>query len=76
MRDKSRKLARGANLGPKHQTKPHRMNYDSPSAYTGDIPRNTAIAAHNGTSFVPERRADSAIESYAADLAATYKRLA
>lgn len=34
-----------------------------------DIDRDLAIRAHSGTSFSPERRADSVIDSYAAHLA-------
>jgi len=52
------------------------MDYTSPETYANDISRQTALAAHNGTSFVPEKRADSALASYAADLATTYTNLA
>lgn len=44
--------------------------------FINDIPRNLAIAAHAGTSFVPERRGDAERESYASEMAADYARLA
>lgn len=40
-----------------------------------DIPRSVALAAHAGTSFVPERRATQRIEEYAAHLTQTYEKL-
>jgi hypothetical protein len=41
--------------------------------FKADIPLSTALAAHNGTSFVPERRADQEQEGYANDLARDYE---
>lgn len=41
-----------------------------------DIPRSVAYAAHAGTSFVPERRADQRLAEYAATLRADYDELA
>ncbi len=48
--------------------------------YTGgndvsDIPRDLARAAHAGTSFVPEKRAQQEIDSYSAQLAEDYAAL-
>ncbi len=40
-----------------------------------DIPLNLARAAHAGTSFVPEKRAQQEIESYSAQLAQDYAEL-
>lgn len=46
------------------------------STYLGDIPLSSAIAAHNGTSMVPERRGDQEVESFAATLASDWLALA
>lgn len=40
-----------------------------------DIPLDTAIAAHSGTSFVPEKRGESVREGYAAEMAEIYENL-
>lgn len=43
--------------------------------YANDIPRALAQAAHQGTSFSPERRGESEIAGYASTLAADYADL-
>ena len=44
-------------------------------AFTSDIPREVAVRAHEGVSFVPEKRGEQASASYAATLAADYAAL-
>jgi hypothetical protein len=44
--------------------------------YENDIPRNIALAAHYGTSFVPDKRADQERAGYAEDLRSDYAELA
>lgn len=44
--------------------------------FAADIPMAIACAAHAGTSFTPERRAEQERESYAAELSADYEMLA
>lgn len=46
-----------------------------PSTYFGDIPISVARAAHSGTSFVPEKRADQEITSFANTLSSDYRSL-
>ena len=48
----------------------------NPATYLSDIPLSTAIAAHNGTSFTPEKRGDQECQSYANTLAHDYASLA
>lgn len=43
--------------------------------FAGDIPRSLALAAHSGTSFVPEKRADSVLSEYAETLRADHAAL-
>lgn len=43
--------------------------------YENDIPYDTALAAHSGTSFVPERRAEQRRQEYAETLTADYESL-
>lgn len=43
--------------------------------FLADIPMSAALAAHSGTSFVPERRAESERQGYADTLAADYETL-
>jgi hypothetical protein len=45
------------------------------AAIRADIPRKVALAAHTGTSFDPQTRADTAIEDYCNTLAADYQTL-
>ncbi len=44
--------------------------------FTNDLPRSLAEAAHAGTSFVPERRAEQEAAEYAATLRADFEGLA
>ncbi len=46
-----------------------------PTTYLGDIPTSIATAAHAGSSFVPERRAEQEQTSYASTLAQDYAAL-
>lgn len=43
--------------------------------YAADIPLSLAVAAHSGTSFVPEKRGASELSGYAAHLAAVREKL-
>lgn len=45
-------------------------------SFANDIPTSVAYAAHSGTSFVPDRRAQSERDDYAATLKADYDSLA
>lgn len=47
-----------------------------PASYVHDIPTSIAQAAHNGTSHVPERRAQQERDGYASTLAQDYAALA
>jgi hypothetical protein len=44
-------------------------------SYASDIPLAVAIAAHNGTSHVPEERGAGEVAEYAKTLAGDYERL-
>lgn len=56
------------------------MNTHTPETLTAeflrDIPLSTAIAAHNGTSWTPEKRGESTRNEYASTLAADYMAFA
>lgn len=43
--------------------------------FAGDIPMSAAVAAHAGTSFVPEKRGETERSSYSAHLEAVYEKL-
>ena len=43
--------------------------------FANDVPHDLAQAAHQGTSFVPERRAEQEQADYAATLRADYEEL-
>lgn len=43
--------------------------------FASDIPREVALAAHAGTSFVPEERAEGVLEDYASTLRADLETL-
>lgn len=43
--------------------------------FTADIPRSLAVAAFSGTSFSPEKRADSYTREYSDTLAADYEKM-
>lgn len=49
---------------------------EDPAHYRGDIPHSAAYAAHSGTSWTPEKRADSTVNEYGQEMAHTYKDLA
>lgn len=46
-----------------------------PYNFAGDISRSLAIAAHAGSSFVPEKRGDQVRAGYAAELSSLYSEL-
>lgn len=52
------------------------MNYSETSTYLSDIPHAVALAAHSGTSFVPERRADQVVTGWADEMSGRYKAFA
>lgn len=47
----------------------------NPESLKNDIPLSTAIAAHNGTSWTPEKRGEQAVNDYVSTLASDYERL-
>jgi hypothetical protein len=49
--------------------------FDLHTTFAADIPRGLAAGAHQGTSFVPETRAQQEIDGYAATLAADFESL-
>lgn len=63
------------NSNPPDDPDHHEDPLARPSTYLGDIPLSTARAAHAGTSFVPERRGDQEVQSYANTLASDYRSL-
>lgn len=46
----------------------HNLPHDAIACFASDIPRDIAMRAHAGTSFVPETRGEQQITSYAATL--------
>jgi hypothetical protein len=50
-------------------------DFSSPVTFSADISLSLAVAAHAGTSFSPEKRGDSVVTDYCAELASFYSDL-
>lgn len=59
-------------MAERDNPKPEEQTVSDPHGFKSDIPYSLAVAAHSGTSFVPEKRAESVRNGYAETLASVY----